>query len=410
MNRMIHGITGFLKHFLLLCLCAVLLCSAACAETIIDLGLPEGGDGMGYEATLPDGRLVFSGCNSEAGNYMNSKARLLCLNPDGTTSWDYIYPQEGCCSFFYVNVLKDGTLAVLFRDAPYQETKEEKVVFFTMDGQPTGKETELQSGKSDNISIGYFLTASGIMEQYIAFGPKDSDEYCMRFSDWDGTLLFQLDEWSILGLSLIEAEDGLIIIGREPGSMRNAAGKIMKIDFQGNTVWETTVPFLNEANEGVDMRGIKTSDGCYLAVLYERGLDSGSPDSEGSFALVKFSATGRILWMNRESFDKRTEKGFAQVVEYNGKYVVSSEYSALDHPVLYLWFDTDGKELGTTENQLRKDDLPRVGNKKEVDGFPAGMISTETGLWQEYLYWCEASTHEKEMASQDDFLVRIPEL
>ena len=101
MNRMIHGVAGFLKHSLLLCLCAVLLCSCACAETIIDLGLPEGGDGMGYEATLPDGRLVFSGCNSEAGNSMNSKARLLCLNPDGTTSWDYIYPQEGCCSFFY---------------------------------------------------------------------------------------------------------------------------------------------------------------------------------------------------------------------------------------------------------------------------------------------------------------------
>ena len=116
MNRMIHGIAGFLKHSLLLCLCAVLFCSAVCAETIIDLGLPEGGDGMGYGATLPDGRLVFSGCNSEAGNSMNSKARLLCLNPDGTTSWDYIYPQEGCCCFYDVNVLKDGTLGISAED------------------------------------------------------------------------------------------------------------------------------------------------------------------------------------------------------------------------------------------------------------------------------------------------------
>ena len=184
----------------------------------------------------------------------------------------------------------------------------------------------------------------------------------------------------------------------------------MKIDFQGNTVWETTVPFLNDVNEGVTMLGIKTSDGCYLAVLQERGLNAGSPDSKWTYALVKFSSTGRILWINQESFDKRSEESFRQVVEYNGKYVVSSHYSALEHPVQYLWFDADGKELGVTENQVRKEDLPRIGNKKNVDGFPAVMISTEAGLWQEYLYWCDESTHEKELASQDDVLIKIPEL
>jgi len=404
MNRMIHGIAGFLKHSLLLCLCAVLLCSAACAETIIDLGLPEGGDGMGYEATLPDGRLVFSGCNSEAGNSMNSKARLLCLNPDGTTSWDYIYPQEGCCSFFYVNVLKDGTLAVLFRDAPYQETKEEKLVFFTMDGQPTGKETKLEED-----AIGGILTTCFFAQKN---DPYDEAERYIRYSDVNGDLLFQINgSPQILALSLIEEEDGLVLIGREPGLLANAAGKIMKIDLQGNTVWETTMPFLMEVNEGVTMEGIKTGDGCYVAVLQERGPDSGSPDCEWKYALVKFSSTGRVLWMNQESFDKRPEKGFEQVVEYKGKYVVvCSGESSLDSPVQYLWFDTDGNELGVTEQLLRKQDLPGIGHKKNLTGFPGRLIPSEGGLWQDYFCWCDESTHEKEMASQDDFLVRVPEL
>ena len=403
---------GFLRR-LLLCLCAALLiCSAACAQTIVELGV-DGWDSLGYDVTLPDGRMIFSGCVGEVGNYMNSKARLLCLNPDGTTSWEYLYPQEGSCSFSCAALMKDGTLAVYFEDAPHQETKEKKIVFFTMDGLPTGKETELQlEDSAGKIIIGHILTASGYMEQYMdAYGPADSDGYCTSFSDWDGNLLFQLDDQQpILDISLIEEEDGLVMIGREPGSLMNAAGTITKIDFQGNTVWETTVPFLNEVNEGVTMSGIKTSDGCYLAVLLERGLNAGSPDSIFTYALVKFSSTGRILWTNQESFDKRPEGGFSQVVEYNGKYVVCNNYNALDYPIHYLWFDADGNELGVTEIQLRKKDLPRLGNKKKVEGFPGRMISTEAGLWQEYVCWCEASTHEKELASQDDVLIKIPEL
>ena len=114
-----------LKKALLLGLCLALLAGSALAAEVVDIS-SEGYDCIGYDLTLPDGRLIFTGCHGKPGNYMDQKARILCLNPDRTVSWEYIHPAEGSWDFCGMILMKDGTLCVRLSNDPYQKTEEEK--------------------------------------------------------------------------------------------------------------------------------------------------------------------------------------------------------------------------------------------------------------------------------------------
>ena len=74
-----------IKRFLALCLCAALLCGAACAEGIREICF--GLDYMHYGCTLADGRMVLVGAKNLADGYdFEPVARVVCLNPDRTAS------------------------------------------------------------------------------------------------------------------------------------------------------------------------------------------------------------------------------------------------------------------------------------------------------------------------------------
>ena len=396
-----------LKRALALGLCLALLAGSALAAEIMDIS-SEGYDSMGYALTLPDGRLLFSGCHGKTGNYMDSKARLLCLNPDRTVSWEYIHPAEGSWSFGGIVLMKDGTLCVKLSDTPYQEREEEKLVFFTQDGQLTGREIQLDVKEKQDTFTRYGISAFGITTY--RFSDNEAEKYT-EYADWNGNVLFRIEGSApIAADSIIEEEDGLVMIGDEGG--RGAAGKIMKIDWQGNTVWETVVPFISESNLGAVMRcGIRTGDGGYLAVLMERPADYSS--MKWKTALVKFSSTGRILWQNTESFDRQPDSQFWGLIEYKGKYVLQFEdkerFASLKIPMRYLWFDTDGNELGLTELTVSKKELPRLGKSKKASLYGGTMFIMGDGLWGGFSTDNDSSNHEKNMDSMDTLLIRIPE-
>ena len=395
-----------LKRLFLLCLCVALLGGSALANEAADYSV-EGYDDLYYKTTMPDGRLVFTGSIGEPGNYMDSRARILCLNPDMTVSWEYIDPAEGCCRFGDAAFLKDGTLGVLFEDSPFQTTEEIKLKFFTAEGRLTGKEIPLDSSSE------YSVLPSGLLTEY--WIGKKSESY-VELTDWEGKVRFRWQGYGPMAWeNLIEEEDGLVLIGREAGILENAAGMIMKVDWQGNTVWETVVPFLKEENEGAGLNGCRTSDGCYLAVLGERGLNDGPVDSEWTMALVKFSPQGRILWISTESLETiSSDYLFSEAVEYNGKYVIQCEhknrFGSLSYPIRYLWFDTDGKALGTTEMNIRKEDFARLADKRKVEAILGKLIPAGNGLWQVFACWDESNNHEKEMTSTDEVFLKVPEL
>ena len=404
-NKMIRC----LGRVMLLCLCAVMIAGTALANEIVDIGV-EGYDTTGYDCTLPDGRMIFTGSQGEPGNYMNSRARILCLNPDKTVSWEYIDSAEGSWSAHGVTLMKDGTLCVRLCNSPYQTRAEDKLVFFTQDGQPTGREIQLDVTETKEGYFNYGICDFGIITYYHANDSDDRDKEYREYTDWDGNKLFRLDGPEMLVARLIEEEDGIVLLGNERG--QNGAAKIMKIDWQGNTVWENTLPFITEANRGAMIHcGIQTSDGGYLGVLLERPLDL---QDKWKTALVKFSSTGRVLWMNEESFDKQPSSMFEDLIEYDGKYVLEFEdkerFDSLKMPVRYLWFDAEGKELGITELYIRKEELPRLADSKEAQASGWMMLVMEDGLWGNFICCNDSENHENNMASMDGILMKIPEL
>ena len=171
-----------LRRTLLLCLCITLLAGSALANEVVDIST-DGYDCLYYRGQLPDGRVLFSGWKGTVGNYEDSRARIICLNPDMTVSWEYIDPEEGSCGFYALTVLKDGTIAALLDNSPYQKSESQKLKYFTPDGKPTGKEidikeTLLMDGTSPSCM--WALSTS-----------DDGDETSMAVYDWEGNMLFR---------------------------------------------------------------------------------------------------------------------------------------------------------------------------------------------------------------------------
>ena len=393
-----------LKRLFLLCLCVALLGGSALANEAADYSV-EGYDQLYYKMTLPDGRLIFTGSVGKPGKYMESKARILCLNPDGTVSWDYMDPEKGSCSFGEIALTKDGSLCALFDNSPYQTTEEIKLKFITTEGKPVGKEI------SQDLSQDYRILNAGLMIRHFA---SEAEESYTELVDWDGNVLFRWPGYGPIAVNdLIEEEDGLVMIGREPGMLANAAGKIMKVDWQGNTVWETVMPFQMDYNEGSVMCGIRTGDGGYVAILNETGPNAGGPGSKWLTGIVRFSPDGRILW--NHTVDASTlDYVYDVIAEYDGKYVIQCEhmdrFASLRYPMRYLWLDADGNELGITEMELSSEDLPKHAGKKNVNMLSGGLFPMNGSLWMISSWWEDNSKLENEMASADDVFLKVPEL
>ena len=409
-KRMIKSKLRCLRRILLLCLCAVMLTGSALAEDVADIS-GEGFDCMYYKCTLPDGRVILTGCKGTAGNYIDSRARILCLNPDMTVSWDYIDPSEGCCSFTWTALLKDGTLGVVFENSPYQTPLEKKLVFFTLDGKPTGKEVVLTEpgGMVNNAS------ASCVWQ----FDYPESGGLIEELLDWEGKAILRYegdDKSPFSGMEeMFEEEDGLVFAGRERGN--NGCAKILKMDFQGSMLWENVLPLTaKEAEDSSILDCIRMADGSYVALVGEFGRVAKDGVSDyANYRLVKFSPGGRILWTNSEAFDRYPEKWYGGLAQYNGRFVVEMADpnlgSSKNLHAEFLWMDEEGNWLGTTELNKTPKDFPRIAKEKKP--YTLGvttLIPTKEGLWALIDYEAEKSTHLKQMDTQDDYLVKVPEL
>ena len=409
-KRMIKNKLGWIRCLLLLCLCAVLLTGSALAEDVADIS-GEGFDCMYYKCTLPDGRVILTGCKGTVGNYIDSRARILCLNPDMTVSWDYIDPSEGCCSFTWTALLKDGTLGVVFENSPYQTCEERKLVFFTLDGKPAGKEISLTVSNAMVNKV----SASCIWQ----FDYLDGVGKVEELLDWEGNAILRYgkeDSIPFDGMEwMFEEEDGLVFAGRERGN--NGCAKILKMDFQGNMLWENVLPLTApEAEDSSMLDCIRMEDGSYVALVGEFGRVAKDGVSDYvNYRLVKFSPGGRILWTNREAFDRYPGKWFGSLIWYNGRLVTEMDKwttgSDRDFHAKLLWMDENGNWLGTTEVNKTPEDFPRIAKEKKPSTLGiTSLIPTSGGLWALIDYEAEKSTHLKQMDTVDDYLVKVPEL
>lgn len=377
-----------------LCLCAVLLFCTAFAEDPVDLENTEKHEGFNGFCELTDGAWILAGYTEIPDESGPDKGRILCLNPDRSVRWEF----TDMDTFGYGTVVltEDNLLAAYYFDG---------VKFLTPDGVCTGKDIPLPY-LNGNM---YDITPFGILK---AQRLNDETAEDVELTDWDGNRLFRIHEpesmW--MGTIPITDENSLVFYGREAGDPAEAAAKMMKVDLQGNTVWETEMPFLSDRRTCTGLQsGMKTADGGYLAVLWESKINSESGEMEGEYALVRLDSMGKILWINRSDLT------FWQLAEYDGKYVAYGRKTDAEtnRTILhYLWMDPDGKELGTTELEIKEEDLPRYVDSGNMSLTVEKLIPMDDGLWQVLCFWDtdEPEVEDPAWFQQDNILVRVPEL
>lgn len=377
-----------LSVLLLLSLTAA-CCSASLAEGTVKIG-KKGIDNMKFAGLLPDGRMVYGGFMEERTD-SDRKARLLCLNPDGTVSWEYVDQKAG---YYHETVVTDeGTIAVLQPGA---------VRLFSANGQFTGKEIPLDNSRGFYL---YELTTHGLLTE------------AKEFTGWDGNTLFALADPLMYKVhSLTADEDGLVLTGWESlWRGLDVPAKIMKVDWQGTILWEKTLPVMTEEDSGWLQPSFRTGDGGYLA-LHEQSVFHPDTEQMSYYAeVVKISADGEILWTQRAADSgENPDMIFTDIVEYNGKYVVlcrKQGQSFYPGTLFYLWLDSDGSELGTIRRSISKEDIPELAAGRDVDTSLGQLVATKEGLWQSITFWDEDLNNEKKTYdSMQQVLLPVPVL
>jgi hypothetical protein len=149
-------------------------------------------------------------------------------------------------------------------------------------------------------------------------------------------------------------------------------------------------------------------DNGYLALYSELGKGAAEDDYERFDALVRFSPTGRILWM-KEAFKNRYP-GFIlwNMTGYRGRYVL--QYTKEEGNLTrYLWLDADGNELGTTEICLTAENCGPAAKGKNAGTQYNGLFPLGDCLWAAFTAEKEDKDIGKELNSQDIVLVKVPE-
>ena len=410
MAEMRRGTMNTLKRVLLLGLCLALLAGTALAEEIVNIG-KDGYDCLYCKCSLPDGRFIFAGSWAEAGHYNdNHKARLVCVNPDGTVSWEYVDPEGICGMFCDTVVTEDGRICTIFEDSPEQDTQAMSLKFFTLDGKPDGAAIPLDF----NWVFNYVLTPAGLISDALNEYTDGSDY--TEFTAWNGKTLFRKNggfpiRYELFSRGVIPVEDGLVLSGKEL-SKDGSAAKIMKIDYHGNTVWENTLPLEMDMGSAELTGCRKTGDGGFVAWLTETVGDNYETARR---AIVRFSADGRLV--SKTDYSGEDEKAGKPIpsemmTACGDKYVCQKdmiwEDGSLDRTLVYGWYDAEGNELGTTEVAVRKEDFPQFAKHREVDAFHSELIAAGDSVWMPISIWAECDSFEKTQASYEAYIIRVP--
>ena len=272
MSKRIHH--KQLISFLLLLLCAAMAANTAFAAEAVNLG-GDGKNALIYGTTLADGRILMVGSRTAPGQYAGS-ARMVCLNRDGTESWQYIDDTHDDGRFSYAAELTDGTIGLVFWCLEDGGKSGYKLRFFTADGKPTGKEVIIPKGEYDDIII-QNVTKSRLQMICETLIRETTDtgyrtvHYDNYLIDWDGNEIAQLDPFDVhTGFcSMIEEADGLVMTGYNLGDVELRAS-IRKTDLQGRILWETVLPQVwPNTSYTSPAQFIRTDDGGYIVLQQE---------------------------------------------------------------------------------------------------------------------------------------------
>ena len=371
---------------------------------------------LSYACTLPDGRVVLSGTESryeeDEYSYSLDKARLVCLNPDGTVSWEYTGPEEKAYYHLWFDqamVLKDGTIAVK------HSLEGQSIQFFSSDGNKIDKEV----GPFEECK----LCPSFLMVDKTENGKKSGIEV----TDWDGNLITRIMEDQVFGDGFHNwmAGDELVLYG-ETGNDGSHA-KIVKMDgLTDKVLWETVLDYqLPDTDYAGISELVKTEDGGYAALVFETKYGAAEGEDISRSIIVKLDADGRVRWVYRD--DRQDDAMMVELCTYDGKLALVRTLGydgGKEISIIASWIDDEGRKLGTTELavqpewfakdlgsmlEAKADSKPRslrIGSS-EVFSAPDGLkvyLRAYVGI-----YYRDTNELGEVEGSNDSILIRIPE-
>ena len=357
-----------MKRFFAILLIFLFLALPVLAEEQINLSTP-GADALTPYA-LPDGRILFAGSAGDEGNYQNQKARLVCLNTDGTVAWEYYHPAEGSCRFSNIQLLPDGQLGVVFVNSPDQTTIEAAIYKFSLDGKVLAGPISIFTERM------LLLDSTDACISYLVSSPEGQIA-SYHFVDWNGNQLFRLPAESSMGggFQTLPVDNGVLLIGNETGFP--ALGKLTKLDLTGNIVWSQTLePSLSNANHVMFSPVSLLKDGGFAVVIFEEvwGTDSFTPSASEGY-LLRFDKDGTMLW--KTSFH---QSGLPEIAMQDstiyGNCLVAAEEPIPGEEQLwkYDWFDLNTGTLIKRTEQPMPDGITNYSSDFVVLDSACGFI------------------------------------
>ena len=374
------------------------------------------GEILSYGCTLPDGRILLTGAERTEKDYVTiCKARLLCLNTDGTVSWEYTGPEKTSYLWFdNPAVLKDGTIAVKY-DAGSPE-----IQFFTQEGVRLDKKMGPYAGNiSWSIPHPSFLELERRDQEGVSTG--------IEVTDWDGNLITRIMEDQVFGDGFHNwmAGDELVLYG-ETGNDGSHA-KIVKMDgLTDKVLWETVLDYqLPDTDSAGISELVKTEDGGYAALVFETKYGAAEGEDISRSIIVKLDADGRVRWVYRD--DRQDDAMMVELCTYDGKLALVRTLGydgGKEISIIASWIDDEGRKLGTTELavqpewfakdlgsmlEAKADSKPRsleIGSS-EVFSAPDGLkvyLRAYVGI-----YYRDTNELGEVEGSNDSILIRIPE-
>lgn len=370
--------------------------AAVLAQEFINLSTP-GYDGLSPYA-LPDGRILFYGNAAAVGDYQDSRARLLCLNADGTMAWEYVHPAEGRCSFSHPQLLADGSIGVIFTNSPDQQIQELAICDFSQDGKLLAEPISIFI---ENLSV------SDVTETCIecVYMPGNEPVYEYRFLNWQGKPLFSFPSDQVIGgwHEMLPTAAGILLAGKANGYP--APVVLVKMDLEGNIHWSRTLssplPDVDADFDGL----LPMADGGFTAVLGEQTYD---PDSfllptKTEVFLVRYDQEGNILW--KQSFQQMglIHVPVMDMIVYDPYIVVAMAPDTPDgnEPFQY-WFDAATGEFAGRTSQLIPEGMTNLNSE---------LFILDSGLWlNQDLRKDIPDDRMAALDSRDEWLVKVTDL
>ncbi|RAO98732.1 hypothetical protein PW5551_08040 [Petrotoga sp. 9PW.55.5.1] len=311
-----------------------------------------------------------------------------------TLDWGRVYSLPGIQEIFDVKATEDGVYLFGYTN---QKGFNEDVLVLKFDKEGNMKYENKLGGSYNDWANQGLITSDGDFLFVGTSGSYGSDYDIYISKIGNNKFSTNVDKLgSDKGTSVVELDDGYVVVGygSDPETL-NARGRMIKLDKQGQVVFEKWLPYFVPGSDTKPLSIEKTSDGnliiagtvveyfenrtkFYLTKVtpngeeiwtkvfaprdYARGFDVKEVPGgyvavgyEGSWAtgwsdiyVVKVNPDGNILW---EAFygDVESDHGYSVAVGPNGKIYVAGYITTLsgDKDVAILEYDNNGKLLSS---------------------------------------------------------------